>query len=97
MEECLCPICLEEFRPGEQVILSCSHVFHEKCLSSFENFQRRQHDGNSASGGSGGGSNGGAAFERSCPVCRRAKYEKKRTTQVGEWVGGTCRVVFFVT
>ena len=32
----------------------------------------------------GGGSNGGAAFERSCPVCRRAKYEKKRTTQVGE-------------
>jgi hypothetical protein len=31
-----CPICLEDFTIEKQVILSCTHVFHEKCLRSFE-------------------------------------------------------------
>ena len=35
-----CPICYEELRFQEQNILSCSHVFHKKCLESFERFQR---------------------------------------------------------
>ena len=35
-KEILCPICLEEFNSENQIILSCSHVFHSKCLKSFE-------------------------------------------------------------
>ena len=79
LDECLCPICLEEFRTGEQVILSCSHVFHEACLTSFEAFQASQHASRVQGQAEGGTA---AAYERACPVCRRAKYEKKRTTQV---------------
>ncbi|CBN79448.1 conserved unknown protein [Ectocarpus siliculosus] len=37
-----CPICRESFRGESQVILSCSHVFHKACLSSFEKFLRAQ-------------------------------------------------------
>lgn len=34
-----CPICLEGFKtPNNQVILSCSHVFHKNCLSNFEKY-----------------------------------------------------------
>ncbi|CEM19292.1 unnamed protein product [Vitrella brassicaformis CCMP3155] len=33
-----CAICLEEFADSPQVILSCSHVFHKRCLASFERF-----------------------------------------------------------
>jgi len=33
-----CPICQEEFKGSEQVLLSCSHVFHRACLASFEKF-----------------------------------------------------------
>lgn len=40
-----CPICYEELRFQEQTILSCSHVFHRRCLESFERFQRgKGHD-----------------------------------------------------
>ena len=35
-----CPVCQEEFGLGEQVLLSCSHVFHLTCLKSFEKFSR---------------------------------------------------------
>jgi len=38
----VCPICLDKFRIGAQVILSCSHVFHRACLTSFEKHQSRQ-------------------------------------------------------
>jgi hypothetical protein len=33
-----CPICREQFGTQEQVLLSCSHVFHTACLRSFERF-----------------------------------------------------------
>jgi len=36
-----CAICMETFRAEQQVILSCSHVFHQSCLASFERFSGR--------------------------------------------------------
>jgi len=33
-----CPICQEAFGIKEQVILSCSHVYHKTCLESFEKY-----------------------------------------------------------
>ena len=33
-----CPICMEGFNQGYEVLLSCSHIFHRSCLESFENF-----------------------------------------------------------
>jgi hypothetical protein len=35
-----CPICMEPFSSGCEVLLSCSHIFHQTCLRSFENFLR---------------------------------------------------------
>lgn len=35
-----CPICMESFGHGEEVLLSCSHIFHKICLRSFENFMK---------------------------------------------------------
>jgi len=35
-----CAICQENFKMREQVLLSCSHVFHQQCLESFERFVR---------------------------------------------------------
>ncbi|KAL3144147.1 hypothetical protein ABBQ32_003936 [Trebouxia sp. C0010 RCD-2024] len=35
-----CSICCEHFGMGEQVLLSCSHVFHKQCITSFERFAR---------------------------------------------------------
>ncbi|GAQ90141.1 hypothetical protein KFL_006050035 [Klebsormidium nitens] len=37
-----CPICRDEFRDGEQVLLSCSHVFHKTCLASFERYAQQK-------------------------------------------------------
>ena len=37
-----CSICLEKFRIESQTILSCSHVFHTKCLSSFERYSKHK-------------------------------------------------------
>ncbi|GFS14653.1 RING finger protein 32-like [Elysia marginata] len=37
-----CVICKEDFGLQEQVILSCSHVFHRACLSAFERFTGRK-------------------------------------------------------
>ena len=36
-----CAICMDRFRAESQVILSCSHVFHQACLASFERFSGR--------------------------------------------------------
>eukprot|EP00050_Salpingoeca_kvevrii_P008848 m.305461 g.305461 ORF g.305461 m.305461 type:complete len:440 (+) comp17906_c0_seq1:181-1500(+) len=33
-----CPICREVFGLREQILLSCSHVFHRHCLQAFERF-----------------------------------------------------------
>lgn len=33
-----CVICKEDFGTQEQVLLSCSHVFHKACLQAFERF-----------------------------------------------------------
>ena len=44
-----CPICMMELSARPTVVLSCAHLFHTKCLTSFENFNRdsvvkHQHD-----------------------------------------------------
>lgn len=31
-----CPVCMERFGYFDQVVLSCSHAFHESCLLAFE-------------------------------------------------------------
>lgn len=36
-----CPICMEGFNQGYEVVLSCSHIFHRSCLESFESFMGR--------------------------------------------------------
>ena len=36
-----CPICMEGFNQGYEVLLSCSHIFHRSCLESFERFMER--------------------------------------------------------
>ena len=41
-DENVCAICLEEFKNLDQVILSCSHIFHKNCLSSFEKFSKEK-------------------------------------------------------
>ncbi|GBG71418.1 hypothetical protein CBR_g8838 [Chara braunii] len=37
-----CPICREVFKEEEQVLLSCSHVFHKACIQSFERFAQQK-------------------------------------------------------
>lgn len=37
-----CVICKEEFGTQEQVLLSCTHVFHKACLQAFERFTGRK-------------------------------------------------------
>eukprot|EP00741_Cyanophora_paradoxa_P012705 tig00020616_g12275.t1 len=39
-EDVECPICREEFDDREQILLSCSHVFHKSCLAAFERHAR---------------------------------------------------------
>ena len=39
-DEAFCPICLEGFHQGHEVLLSCSHMFHRACLQNFEQFMR---------------------------------------------------------
>ena len=50
---------MEGFKDGREVLLSCTHIFHRHCLSSFEIFMKSE--------------------ERSCPVCRAIRYQKKIT------------------
>lgn len=37
-----CAICLQVFKDEDIVLLSCSHVFHKKCLRSFEHLSRQR-------------------------------------------------------
>jgi hypothetical protein len=39
-ERACCTICLAPFRGEQQVLLSCSHVFHRECLRSWERYSR---------------------------------------------------------
>lgn len=60
--DCPCPICQEDFGLGQQVLLSCSHVFHRACLTTFEKFVSHNANGYDL---------------RTCPLCRRAQYERR--------------------
>lgn len=40
--ESTCPICMVPFNQGNEVLLSCSHIFHRMCLASFENFMQKK-------------------------------------------------------
>lgn len=59
---CPCAICQEDFGLGQQVLLSCSHVFHRACLTTFEKYV--SHNANNLD-------------HRTCPICRRTQYEKR--------------------
>lgn len=59
---CPCAICQEDFGLGQQVLLSCSHVFHRACLSTFEKYVSHNNNGSD---------------HRTCPICRRTQYEKR--------------------
>ena len=37
-KDAFCPICMEGFNKGHEVLLSCSHMFHRTCLQAFEKF-----------------------------------------------------------
>ena len=60
--KCPCAICQEEFGLDQQVLLSCSHVFHRACLITFEKFVSHNNNGSDL---------------RTCPICRRSQYEKR--------------------
>ena len=38
--DAFCPICMEAFNQGSEVLLSCSHIFHSACLQAFEKFMK---------------------------------------------------------
>jgi hypothetical protein len=59
---CPCAICQEDFGLEPQVLLSCSHVFHRACLTTFEKFVSHNANGSDL---------------RTCPICRRSQYEKR--------------------
>jgi hypothetical protein len=59
---CPCAICQEDFGLGQQVLLSCSHVFHRACLTTFEKYVSYNTNGSD---------------QRTCPICRRSQYEKR--------------------
>ena len=39
-QDAYCPICMEGFNRGYEVLLSCSHMYHRSCLQSFEKFMK---------------------------------------------------------
>lgn len=53
----------------KSVLLSCSHAFHNNCISNFEKFEKeadiQKYDGV-----------GSFNFKCSCPMCRNKGYEK---------------------
>jgi len=40
-DDAYCPICMEGFSHGSEVLLSCSHMFHRACLTAFEKFMAK--------------------------------------------------------
>jgi hypothetical protein len=67
--EARCAVCLDRFALREVVVTSCSHGFHAACLASLARFADARSDG--------GGD--GSRPCVSCPVCRRAPLETRRT------------------
>ena len=37
-KDAFCPICMDAFKSGHEVLLSCSHMFHRQCLAALEQF-----------------------------------------------------------
>ena len=37
-KDAFCPICMDAFKSGHEVLLSCSHMFHRQCLTALEQF-----------------------------------------------------------
>eukprot|EP01035_Chromulina_nebulosa_P017383 gene17383-22931_t len=35
-----CPICMSGFNQGCEVLLSCSHIFHQNCLQALEKYMK---------------------------------------------------------
>ncbi|GBF88451.1 hypothetical protein Rsub_01164 [Raphidocelis subcapitata] len=75
-----CPICWEPFREGPQLLLSCSHSFHEVCLAAWAHSR-------------GGGSDAVAATAtHSCPLCRAAHYQARRIADAADAWRALCIV-----
>ncbi|KAL7752487.1 RING finger protein 32 [Sorochytrium milnesiophthora] len=77
-----CAICQEPFlasNRGSELLLSCSHVFHEACLTSYERYvtSLRPTHAETIIPGSNTGNK-----PLACPVCRCADYKKRRTSMV---------------
>lgn len=64
--ESICPICMSGFNTGCEVLLSCSHIFHLKCIASFERFARVPSQSKTKS-------------SPICPICRTSNYQKRIT------------------
>ncbi|KNC46513.1 RING finger protein 32 [Thecamonas trahens ATCC 50062] len=69
-----CAICLEPFAISAQVLLSCSHAFHETCLAAFEAHAAAQAAAPEAPV---------VAPPLACPLCRKTEYHKMRVTDAG--------------
>ena len=41
-DEAFCPICMVGFNQGNEVLLSCSHMFHRACILSFEKYTQQK-------------------------------------------------------
>ena len=67
-KESNCPICMSGFNTGCEVLLSCSHIFHLKCITSFERFARVPSQSQSNKNSS-----------PICPICRTINYQKRIT------------------
>lgn len=70
IDESCCSICFEPFTQTMnqgQIILSCSHVFHEMCFKQFEKMIRQQQRAEGRFG----------ASVLACPDCRQSHYHKR--------------------
>jgi hypothetical protein len=77
-----CSICREPFGVQEQVILSCSHMFHLACMQSFERYSASAYVlGNWVIDVRTGDSRFLRTKQRVCPLCRKENYQKRMTSK----------------